>query len=444
MQQFSSPWLQRTSNNGSPIPYGRVTFLKEPGLSVLITYKDQALSIPHAAEIRADENGVFPPIFMPDGYYTYTVELRDRHNVSVDTASGQEAPDGAVAPSSSSSEIEGVSTTPYTIQSTDLGKLVNFTPSGASIVTELVDAADYDDNEITLRHGGDTYFVIVTTNGDDLINGKTSLFLRPGDVAKLKSNGSNWFKLFHLETRLPSVVIVKSRTTTALPGSPAAGDVYIGTSSPPSAWTANYFNVYDGYSDWQSYAPYEGQQIIVLDETVNSRPKEYTYFNGAWRIKSTILKTATFVIETTSGTASQSTSADEWNPLYFNTTRNNDITGLTLVGGFLNFATAGKSYEYELSVAAFETGETRAGISEVGDTSTRQVGIGTDAPLNSGVGDDVVIISTVRGTFEVGTDGDSWQCEMYTELAGTAGKPQTIGTEEVYALLTLRELEVVS
>lgn len=444
MKQFSSPWLQRTSNSGSPLTYGRVTFFKEPGLAVLITYKDQALTIPHPAEIRADGNGVFPPIFMPSGYYTYTVEVRDRHNVHVDTASGQEAPDGATAPTSSSDEITGVSTTPYTILTTDLGKLVNFTPSGASIVTELIDAADYEDREITLRHGGDSYFVIVTTAGSDLINSDESLFLRPGDVVKLKSNGSNWFKLYHFESRLPAVVVVKSRTTTTLPGSPAAGDVYIGTSSPPSVWTANYLNIYDGYSEWHAFAPYEGQAIIVLDETINSRPKEYNYFNGAWRIKSSVLKSATFAIETTSGTASQDTAVDTWNQLFLNTTRNNDIDGLTLVGGALRFATSGKNYQYELSVAAFETGETRAGMSEIGDTSTRQVGIGVDAPLNSGVGDDVVMIAAASGTFEVGTDNDEWKAELYSELAGKAGKPQTIGTAEVYAILTLRELEVVS
>ena len=246
-----------------------------------------------------------------------------------------------------------------------------------------------------------------------------------------------------MEGRLPPVVIVKSRTTTSLPGSPTAGDIYIGTSAPPTEWTENYFNVYDGYSKWHAYQPYEGQVAIVLDDTVNGRPKEYNYFSGAWVVKGVVLKTATFAAEQTAGTAGQTTSTTTWNPIYLNTTRNSSISGLTLVGGFLNFATAGNSYEYELSIAAFETGETRAGISEVGDSSTRQVGLGCDAPLNSGVGDDVVMEVSCKGTFTVGAANDQWQIELYSELAGTAGKAQSIGSEEVYAILTLRELEVV-
>ena len=317
MKQFSSPLLQIFNSQGNAEPYGRLLFYKEPGLVPLVVYKDQALTIPHPIEIAADAAGAFPQVFLPSGYYTYTVEVRDRHNFPVHSFSGQEAPDGAVAPASSSDEIESVATNPYTIQSTDVGRLVNYTPSGESIITQLPDAADYEDQDITLRHGGDSYFVVITTEGEDLINGRSSLLLTPKSVAKLKSNGSSWIIVTHLSEKLPPLLVVKSRTTEELPGSPVAGDVYIGTSSPPSEWTASYFNIYDGNSDWHSYAPYEGQQAIVLDETVNSRPKEYVYFSSAWRIKSSILKTATFSTEQTSGTAGANHSNYDVEPEFF-------------------------------------------------------------------------------------------------------------------------------
>lgn len=71
---------------------------------------------------------------------------------------------------------------------------------------------------------------------------------------------------------------VKSRTTTAPPGSPAEGDAYLVPASATGAWASEDDNltVYDG-STWEFFAPGEGWQVIVHDEDLVAR-----YLSGAW------------------------------------------------------------------------------------------------------------------------------------------------------------------
>lgn len=177
----------------------------------------------------------------------------------------------------------------YTVLAADQNTYFRSNCSGGDVTFTLPSAATVGDGWlVTVQHAGsanETFIATVSsqTLSDGALSYGTSMVLtHQGEEVTLVSDGGNWNVFSHTVALFKTGslnLLVADRLSTP-PGSPAAGSLYILTSSPTGAWSsfAEHDVVFYTGAAWVRIAPGEGWTAWVADEDLR-----YTFTGSTWQ-----------------------------------------------------------------------------------------------------------------------------------------------------------------
>lgn len=345
---FTLPRQRAEDDSGNPVSGAKLYFFDVGTTNPRTVYQDFALTTAHGVFVQADANGVFDPIYPPNGDYDvvmtdgsdagndYTAETVIRAKIStqgpVDLTAFQTT--------SAKSETPAITkATDYTIVEADRGKAIDVNPNSATVTITLESAAVAGDGaEQTIKHIGTSNAVLIATVGSEDIDDKTGLALtRPNSSVTIRSDGANWkIKVEALPNNVAHHIIT-DRSLLAPPTSPTVGAMYImPTGTLTGVWSG--FSVGDlviylGSAGYHVTTVLTGDRAYIVDEGFDA-----VWDGSAWVDHSNTiapqasnLKTATFEYRVSSGTEGGSAVNNAWTNRNLNYANpDNNIDGMSL------------------------------------------------------------------------------------------------------------------
>lgn len=319
----------------------------------LTVYTNKELTTPHSDPVETTSGGLVPDIWL--GTADYKVTIKDSSGAVIpgyprDNRKG--ALDTSVFDTTYALREEpavSVTSTSYTLLSTNFGKVHDCNPSGGDIAFSLSDAVTAGDGAVVIiRHVGASGNVTISAPSSQL---SPITLTRIGQSVTVDSNGATWrvsaeaVGLFI--NRTPIINLVDRLATP--PSSPAAGARYLISGTPTGAWVsfaANDIVEYHTIAGWQRYTPAKGWLGYLEDDKFL-----VAYDGSAWVDWSNIsapspsaLKYAVFEDQKATNTAGGTSVSGGWLTATINTQVANTITGASLAANRITLAAG--SYEW--------------------------------------------------------------------------------------------------
>ena len=346
-EHFTLPRQRAEDDSGNPISGAKLYFFDVGTTNPRTVYQDYNLTTAHGVFVQADANGVFDPIYPPNGDYDvlmtdgsdagndYTAETTIRAKIStkgpVDLSSFQT--------NMAKSETPAITkATDYTVVEADRGKAIDVNPNSATVTITLESSAVAGDgSEITIKHNGNSNAVILSTVNGELIDGHARYVLvRPDSSVTLRADGANW--KIKSET-IPNAAILHSvanRNLTSPPTSPTDGSKYIISDSSLVGQWASYSSgdlvIYAGSGVYQLIVKLPGDRAYIVSENMDTR-----WTGSAWEDLSNItapnetaLETARFELRRPLGSSGKAVVTNAWTSRGYMVELSNYVTGLSI------------------------------------------------------------------------------------------------------------------
>lgn len=458
---FTLPREIATDSSNNPVSGAKLYFFDVGTTNPRTVYQDYGLTTAHGVFVQADANGVFDPIYPPNGDYDVLMtDGTDAGNVySNETVlrakiSTQGPVDlTAFQTNSAKSETPAITkATDYTIVEADRGKAIDVNPNSATVTITLESAAVAGDGtEQTIKHIGASNAVLIATVGGENIDDKSGYALvRPGSTITVRSNGAEYKTKSEYAPNNNIIFPIAARTLLSPPTSPNAGDMYImPTGTLTGLWSgfsAGNLITYLGSGGYQLVTVLEGDRGHLKAEGFDT-----VWDGSAWvdhsntiAPQASVLKTAIFEFQAASNTDGGSATINTWAtvPLNYEDPGNNiDDVSFELATKEITFAEAGKSY----LIKATQTHAFDAGVRASFRSTTTSKAIESISGHNN-----TTLLTTATIANEVTLEGvitpdegEVFTFSYYrkaTKNNKDLGRPLGNGDVEIYGRLTIIDL----
>lgn len=437
---FRMPRQRENDDAGEPLRGARLFFYDAGTSAPRTTYRDAALTQPHAHPVQADSGGLFPAIWV-GGSTAYKVVLSRADGVIIWSVDGVN--DTQAASTTTPTQTVSARTGDTVIATTDMGKVIEVSAPGSPAYAILPAASGVIGQAVTIRNALGSAAVVIQPSGLDLIDGAASLPLTgKSAAATLLADAGGW-KRIGAAAAVNGLWKIVDRDRTTPPSSPTPGQRYIAAAGAISPWTATRIYESSGVGGWIEYIPEAGDLAIILGETIESSPLPIMWNGSAWIDWRSIIvpgedsaPQATISEERASGSAALTAAINQWTDIPLNTVGANAMAGLSLLSGVVTIPVG--AYDLAASVSVDRTGTTA--IRLVTDTGTviamspptnMRALTGSDTDQNSGV-----ITLNAAYTFDANTPV---KLQYYATNAGTVGFLRNVaGQAEISSRLVIR------
>ena len=304
MTAFSQSLLQQADGNGIPLSGWSVQFFTSGTNTRVLVWKDAACTAPHAYPVQADGQGRLPAVYFKSdsGSLRADITFPDGRVKSIDGILPTASPDGVTAVLDP--RLPNVSHTANTVVLTvaDVGKVHSITSAlGSATAVLLPKAAALANGQLIGVENSGAGVGIVRTQGVDLVNGRKSFLLDPGQTALVLCTQAG----FEVLSRTPpaaSRYVVLSRIIATPPVGPAAGAAYLAPVGSTDIWAPNAIYTADGAGGWLRHDPVIGDEATISGEstTVGSGltiPVRVFYTGTDWINEADFIVQSRFVVQ---------------------------------------------------------------------------------------------------------------------------------------------------